>query len=82
MKQKLIWFYLHKDGTGNWFYNIKGTFAKILQLQMSVLHQIMCIFKAGLSNLHDRWAKYREKVADVSYPNQNVKTTKLVKDEL
>ena len=82
MKQKLIWFSLHRDGTGNWFYNIKGTFATILQLEMSVLHQSMCIFKAGLSNSHDGWVKYREKVPDVSDPNQNVKITKLVKDEL
>ena len=28
--------------------NIKDTFAESLQLQMSVLHQSMCIFKAGL----------------------------------
>ena len=49
---------------------------------MSVLHQSMCIFKAGLSNSHDGWVKYREKVPDVSDPNQNVKITKLVKDEL
>ena len=42
---------------------------------MSVLPQSICIFKAGLSSLSDSWAKYKEKVPDVSNPNQNVKTT-------
>ena len=42
---------------------------------MSVLHQSMYIFKAGLSNLNDGWEKYKEKVPDVSDPNQNVETT-------
>ena len=42
---------------------------------MSVLHQSMCIFKVGLSNLSDGWAKYKEKVPDVPDPNQNVETT-------
>ena len=36
---------------------------------------LMCIFKAGLSSSYDDWAKYKEKVPDVSDPNQNVKTT-------
>ena len=44
-----IWFNLQRAGTGNGLYNIKGTFAgEILQLEMSVLHQSMCIFKADL----------------------------------
>ena len=43
---------------------------------MSVLHQSMCIFKAGLSSLSDGWAKYKEKVPDVSDSNQNVETTR------
>ena len=42
---------------------------------MSVLHQTMCIFKTGLSSSYDGWAKYNEKVPDVSEPNQNVETT-------
>ena len=53
---------------------------------------------SGLSRLSDGWVKYKEKVPDLSDPNQNVKTTcssklkvtfihqkveeKLVKDEL
>ena len=41
MKQTLIWFNLQGDGIGNGFSNISDTFAKILQLQMSVLHQNM-----------------------------------------
>ena len=39
---------------------------------MFVLHQSICVFKAGLSSLHDGWAKCKEKVPNVSDPNQNV----------
>ena len=49
MKQTLIWFNLQRDGTGNGFSNIKDAFVGSLQLQTSVLHQSMCIFKANLS---------------------------------
>ena len=75
MKQTLIWFNLQRDGTGNGLSNIKDTFAESLQLQMSVLQQSMCIFKVCLSSSYDCWAKYKEKVTDVSDPNQNVETT-------
>ena len=50
MKQTLTRLDLQRDGTGNGLSNIKDTFAESLQLQMSVLHQSMCIFKAGLSS--------------------------------
>ena len=70
MKQTMIWFNLQKDGTGNGLSNIKDTFAESLQLQRSVLHQNMCIFKPGLSSLCEK--KEKEKVPDVSDPNQNV----------
>ena len=66
---KLIWFNLQRDGTGKGFSDIKDTFAESLRLQMSVLHQSMCIFKTGLSSSYDCWAKYKEKVPDVSDPN-------------
>ena len=56
-----------RNGTGN-------TFAESFQLQMSTLHQSMGIFKAGLSS--DGWAKYKEKVTDVSDSNQNDETTR------
>ena len=46
VKQRLIWFNLQRDGTRNAFSNIKETFAEILQLQMSVLHQRMSIFQS------------------------------------
>ena len=75
MKQVLILFNLQRDGTGNRLSGIKDTFAESLELQMSVLHQSMCTFKAGLSSLYDGWAKYQEKVPDMSDPNQNVETT-------
>ena len=39
-----------RNGTENEFYNNKDTFAEYLLLQMSVLHQSKCIFKAGLSS--------------------------------
>ena len=42
---------------------------------MSVLHQSMCICKAGLSSLSGDLGKYKEKLPDVSDPNQNVETT-------
>ena len=75
MKQMLIWFNSQGNGTGNGLFNIKDTFAESLQLQMSVLHQSMCMFKAGLSSSYDGWVKYKEKVPDMSDPNQNVETT-------
>ena len=54
MKQKLIWFNLQRDGTGNGLSNIKDTFAESLQLQKSVLHQGMCIFQSSqlVSQVH------------------------------
>ena len=50
-----------------------GSFLNTLN-QMSVLHQSMYIFKAGLSRLIDGRAKYKEKVPDVSDSNQNLET--------
>ena len=75
MKKALIWFNLQRDVTGNGFSNVKDIFAENFQLQMSVLHQSMRIFKAGPSSSYDGWAKYKEKVPDVSDPNQNVEKT-------
>ena len=73
MKQTLIWFNLQRDGTGNEVSDIKDTFPESLLLQMSVLHQSMSIFKGGISSSYDGgWAKYKEKVPDVSDLNQNV----------
>ena len=48
---------------------------KSFQLQISVLQQGMWFFKAVLPSLSDGLAKYKEKVPDVSDPNQNVETT-------
>ena len=53
MNQMLIWFNLQRDGTEKWLSNNKDTFSESLQLQISVLHQIMCILKAGLSSSSD-----------------------------
>ena len=75
MKQLLIRFNLQRDGSRNRLSNIKEAFAESLQLQVSVLHQRMSIFShAGLSSSYDGWAKRKEKVPDVSDPNQNVET--------
>ena len=49
---------------------------------MSILHQSMCIFKASLSSLYDGWAKYKEKVPDVSDPNQIVRARSSVVSDL
>ena len=53
------WFNLQRDRTGNGLPNVKDTFAESLQLLMSVLHQSMCIFKAGLSSSYDGWVKHK-----------------------
>ena len=73
MTQRLVSFNLQGNGTG--LFNIKDTFTENFQLQISVLHQGLCVSKAGLSSLNDGWAKYKEKGPDVSDSNQNVKNT-------
>ena len=54
---------------------IKDAFVESFQLQLSVLHQSMCIFKASLSGLRDDWVKYKEKVpdSDFSIPTKMLK---------
>ena len=78
MKQTLIWFNLQRDGTRNGLPNIKETFSESLQLQMSVLHQRMKIFQSSMlvAQVHmtTRQNVAKEKVPDVSDPNQNVET--------
>ena len=54
--------------------NIEDTFAESFQLQISVLHQSLCIFKAGLTSLTDGWAKYKQKVPVMPDSNQNLET--------
>ena len=71
----LVCFNLQRNGTGKGLSNIEDTFAESFQLQISVLHQSLCIFKAGLSSLSDGWAKYKQKVPDMSDSNQNLETT-------
>ena len=71
MKQMLVWFNLERDGTKNGLSNIKDNFAESFQLQISVLHQSICIFKAGLLSSCDGCAKYKEKVHDVPDSNPN-----------
>ena len=59
MKKTLIWSNLQRNETGNGLSNIKDTFAESLHLQMSVLHQSMCILNAGISSSYDDLAKYK-----------------------
>ena len=56
---------LQRNGTGNGLSNNEDAFAESLQLQTPVVHQSMCIFKAGLSSLSDGWAKHKQKVPDM-----------------
>ena len=58
-----------QDETGNGLSRTKDTFSESLQLQMSVLHQSMCIFN------DDGWVKYKGKATEASDPNENVITT-------
>ena len=71
----LVCFNLKRNGTGNGLSNTEDTFANGFQVQISAFHQIMFKFKAGLPSLIDGWAKYQEKVTDMSDSNQNIKTT-------
>ena len=78
MKQRLTWFNLQRDGTRNGLPNFKKTFTENLQLKMSVLCTKLWEFsKAGLSSSYMMAGqnKCKEKVPDVSDPNQNVETT-------
>ena len=47
-----------------------------MELEMDYLtSRILRIFKASLSISYAGWVKYKEKVPNVSDPNQNVETT-------
>ena len=72
MERTLLWFNLYRNGTRNGLPGTTDTFAESLQLQISVLHQSMSIFKALKSSSYDCWVIYKEKVSVVSDPNQNV----------
>ena len=80
IKQKLIWFNLQRDGTGNGLSNIKDNFAESLQLATDNIssaprYEHLPFFKAGHASSYDGWAKCKEKVLDVSDRNQNVEAT-------
>ena len=45
------------------------------QFCTNVCYEHLPVFKAGLSSSYDGWAKCKEKVRDVSHPNQNVEKT-------
>ena len=68
-------FNLQRKETGNRLSNIDDTFGESFQLQIALLQQSLNIFKACLSSLSDGWAKYKQKVPDMSDSNQNLETT-------
>ena len=72
MKKTLIWFNLQTDRTGNGLSNIKDTFAESSAPKYE--HLLVPAFMAGISSSYNGWGKCKEKVPDVSNPNQNVET--------
>ena len=72
MKKTLIWFNLQRDRTGNGLSNIKDTFAEGSAPKYE--HLLVPVFMAGISSSYNGWEKCKEKVPDVSNPNQNVET--------
>ena len=73
MKQTPIWFNLQSDGTRNGLSNIKETFSAT-NVSSAPTREHFPVFNAGLSSSYDGWAKCKEKVPDVSDPNQNAET--------
>ena len=73
MKQRLIWFNLQIDGTRNGLSNIKET-KEATNVSSAPTYGQFPVFNAGLTSSYDGWAKCKEKVPDVSDPNQNVET--------
>ena len=69
MKQRLIWFNLQRYGTRNGLSNIKETFAESSAPKYEHFPRLV-------SQVHMMAGqnKYKEKVPDVSDPNQNVET--------
>ena len=77
MNQRVIWFNLQRDGTVNGLSNVKETFSKDLQLKMSALCTKVWAFPKLVSQVYVMAGqnKCKEKVLDVSDPNQNLETT-------
>ena len=77
MKKRLIWFNLQRYGTRNGYSTIKETFTENLHLKMSVFAPKYEYFPRLVSPVYVMAGqnKCKEKVPDVSDPNQNVETT-------
>ena len=73
MKQRLIWFNLQRGGTKNGLPNIKETFTENLHFSAPKYEH----FPRLVSQVHMMAGqkKCKEKVPDVSDPNQNVEKT-------
>ena len=74
IKERLIYSKIQRNEIENRSPNIKNPSTEIFQLQMPVLHQSKCISKAGLSNLRQVWAEYKDKESDVSDSHRNIGT--------
>ena len=61
-KQRLIWFNLQRDGTGNEFSNIRRLLQKICSYKCQFCTKVWASSKAGLTSSYDGWAKCKEKV--------------------
>ena len=62
----------------NWKWTVQHQgyfYKKLAATNVSSAPKYMCIFKTGLSSSYDDCAKYKEKVLDVSDPNENVEIT-------
>lgn len=65
-KKWRIYLKLQRNGTEKGLPNLKDTFTERFQLQLLVLHQSMCISKAGPSSLRHVMTKHKDKVPDIS----------------
>ena len=72
MKQRLIWFNLQRDGTKNGLSNIKETCTENLQFS-APKYEHFPRFVSQVDMMVGQ-NKCKEKVPDVSDPNQNVET--------
>ena len=72
IKKSLKCFKSQRNGTENRSSNNKDTSKEKFQLQMTVLHQSMCI-KVDPSSLRHVLAEYKDKERDVSDSHQNIR---------
>ena len=76
MKRTLIWFNLQSDGLEIDCLTLRRLLQKVCSYQCQFCTNVWAFssLHCCLSSSHDGWAKCKEKVPDLSDPNQNVKT--------